>query len=46
MTDDGGRYAANVVIGTHFADRSGDIYLLNSEIHATMKEASPAVRPY
>jgi hypothetical protein len=30
MTDDGGRYAANVDIGTHFADRSGDIYLLNS----------------
>jgi hypothetical protein len=31
-TDVGGRYVANVVIGTHFADSPRDMYLLDSEV--------------
>jgi hypothetical protein len=31
-TDVGGRYVANVVIGTLFADSPSDIHLLDSEV--------------
>jgi hypothetical protein len=42
-TDVCGRYVANVVIGTLFADRSGNIFLLDSEVLDTVNLSSIAV---
>jgi hypothetical protein len=32
LTDIGSRYVANMIVGTLFADFSGDIFLLHSEV--------------